>query len=158
MTVGELIEMVRDCDEDAEVRIMSQEGWPFENGISGVAVRSDFLSDDCECDHPFTEPHEEGCPAEDDFVPKGCSVNDVFIVEGGAGALWEQGGVGSVPALPSTACASPPNAGEEPGVPVSGRSLREREERNASVHEQLDAERNPLAKPNETAPPQRAMT
>ena len=94
MTVGELIALLSECDEDAEVRIMSQEGWPFENGVRGVAVREDFPNDDCECDHRIAEPHEEGCPAEDDIVPEGCASNDVFIVEGeqeryGNKAAWE---------------------------------------------------------------------
>lgn len=94
MTVGELIAMLEDCDEEAEVRIMSQEGWPFENAIRGVAVREDFPSDDCECDRRIEEPHEEGCPAQDDVVPEGCLFSDVFIVEGdqeryGNKAAWE---------------------------------------------------------------------
>jgi hypothetical protein len=92
--VGDLIALLSECDEDAEVRIMSQEGWPFENGVRGVAVRRDFPNEDCECDHRFTEPHEEGCPADDDTSPEGCAHNDVFIVEGeqeryGNKAAWE---------------------------------------------------------------------
>ena len=33
MTVNELIGLLQDCDPEAEVRIMSQESWPFENAI-----------------------------------------------------------------------------------------------------------------------------
>ncbi|MEO6044372.1 MAG: hypothetical protein ABIQ47_10680 [Tepidiformaceae bacterium] len=60
ITVQELIERLQECDPDAEVRIVSQESWPFENAISGVAVREDFAGEDCDCDHRFSEPHEEG--------------------------------------------------------------------------------------------------
>ncbi|MEX0781786.1 MAG: hypothetical protein WD557_03985 [Dehalococcoidia bacterium] len=92
--VGELIALLSDCEEDAVVRILSQEGWPFENAIRGVAVREDFPNEACECDHRLTEPHEEGCPADDEVVPEGGAANDVFIVEGeqeryGNKAAWE---------------------------------------------------------------------
>jgi len=88
------MELLECCDPEAEVRIMSQEGWPFENGIKGVAVRFEFPAEDCECVHRIDEPHEEGCPALDDVVPEGCAANDVFIVEGdqeryGHKAAWE---------------------------------------------------------------------
>ena len=39
MKVSELIELLQDQDPDAEVMIMSQENWPFENAVAGVAVR-----------------------------------------------------------------------------------------------------------------------
>ena len=44
---------------------MSQEGWPFENAIGGVALRGDFAGEDCECDHRIDEPHEEDSTPED---------------------------------------------------------------------------------------------
>lgn len=82
MTVQELIELLQGCDPEAEVRIMSQQSWPFENTVHGVAVREDFGDDSsCECDHRITEPHEEGCPATDGYE-EGLKANDVFIVEG----------------------------------------------------------------------------
>ena len=82
MTVNELIERLRECDPDAEVRIMMQENWPFENAISGVAVREEMVAE-CDCDHRFNEPHEEGCAAEpEDEFEDGLQGNDVFIVEG----------------------------------------------------------------------------
>jgi hypothetical protein len=76
--------LLSECDEDAEVRIMSQEGWPLENGIKGIALREDMAGDDvCECDHRFTEPHEDGSPATEEMeYADGLKANDVFIVEG----------------------------------------------------------------------------
>jgi len=83
MTVNELLGLLQDCDGDAEVRIMSQEGWPFENAVAGIAVRGDFAGDECDCDHGSDEPHEEGCSAEHDGeYTDGLAGNDVFIVEG----------------------------------------------------------------------------
>jgi len=83
MTVAELIERLQDCDPDAEVRIMSQENWPFENAISGIAVRQDLGPEDCDCGRRADEPHEDGCPAaEEEEFEHGLAANDVFIVEG----------------------------------------------------------------------------
>lgn len=42
MTVSELLDLLEGCDPGAEVCIMSQEGWPFENAVRGAAVREDF--------------------------------------------------------------------------------------------------------------------
>ena len=83
MTVSELISILEDCDPDATVRVMMQESWPFECDVAGVAVREEFAGEDCDCDHKINEPHEEGCPAEDegDCGP-GLEGRDVFIVEG----------------------------------------------------------------------------
>ena len=83
MQVRELIELLQNCDEDAEVRIMMQENWPFECAIDGLTTREQFGYGDCDCDHRIDEPHEDGCPAGDDggWEP-GLEANDVFIVEG----------------------------------------------------------------------------
>ena len=85
MKVSELIELLQDQDPDAEVMIMSQENWPFENAVAGVAVREEFVDDDdedCE-DDEREEPRYE----------KGTAPNDVFLVEGrqlryGSKAAW----------------------------------------------------------------------
>ena len=85
MKVSELIELLQDQDPDAEVMIMSQESWPFENAVAGVAVREEFVVDDdedCE-DDEREEPRYE----------KGTAANDVFLVEGqqlryGSKAAW----------------------------------------------------------------------
>jgi hypothetical protein len=83
MTVGELIELLSECDPEATVRIMMQQSWPFENAIDGIAIRSEMGGEECECDHRIDEPHEEGCPAENDKeYGEGLAGNDVFIVEG----------------------------------------------------------------------------
>ena len=101
MTVNELIELLQACDGQAEVRIMSQEGWPFENAIAGLAVREDFAGEECDCDHHITEPHDAGCSAaagEDGEYEDGLAANDVFIVEG------EQERYGSKDAWAVTRC------------------------------------------------------
>lgn len=84
MKVSELIELLQDQDPDAEVMIMSQENWPFENAVAGVAVREEFAADDEDCDDDEREePRYE----------KGTAPSDVFIVEGqqlryGSKAAW----------------------------------------------------------------------
>ena len=84
MTVAELMEMLEACDPEAVVRIMSQEGWPFENGILGVVVRDELAEVGCTCDRRINEPHGEECEAwnEDETYGEGRVGNDVFIVEG----------------------------------------------------------------------------
>ena len=80
MNVKQLIEILEDLDPDAEVLIVSQQHWPFENAIAGVAVREDVVFDDDEREEPRYE--------------KGTAANDVFIVEGqqlryGSKAAWD---------------------------------------------------------------------
>jgi hypothetical protein len=75
MKVRDLIEILEDQDPEAEVLIMSQENWPFENAVAGVAVREDFVDDDEEED----EDDEAGAERR---YEKGTAPNDVFIVEG----------------------------------------------------------------------------
>ena len=85
MNVKQLIEILEDLDPDAEVLLMSQQSWPFENGIAGVAVREDLVEDDQDLDdEEREEPRYE----------KGTAANDVFIVEGqqlryGSKAAWD---------------------------------------------------------------------
>ena len=72
MTVGELLELLRDCDPDSRVLLVSQPSWPFEYSIEGVALRGDFE----EADTAERRP------------------DDVFIVEGtqlryGSRAAWD---------------------------------------------------------------------
>jgi hypothetical protein len=72
MKVRELIEILEDKDAEADVFIMTQSNWPFENDLEGVAVREDFRED---------EPDEEGdAPTEDESGE--IKPNDVFLVEG----------------------------------------------------------------------------
>ena len=84
MTVQQLIDLLNECDPEATVRIMMQENWPFECAIEGIAIREDFAGEPCDCDRRITEPHETGCPADEDSEPyeDGLSGSDVFIVEG----------------------------------------------------------------------------
>ena len=85
MKVRDLIEILEDQDPDAEVLIMSQENWPFENAIAGVAMREDFVDDD--------EEDEDDEAGTERRYEKGTAPNDVFIVEGkqlryGSKAAW----------------------------------------------------------------------
>jgi hypothetical protein len=95
MTVNELIGYLQECDPEAEVRIMDQEGWPFECAIRGVVTRDELGSEECECDRRIDEPHDDECPANgDDDYEDGLQANDVFIVEGrqeryGSRRAWE---------------------------------------------------------------------
>lgn len=85
MKVRDLIEILEDQDPDAEVLIMSQQSWPFENAIAGIAVREEIVEDDEDLDdEEREEPRYE----------KGTAANDVFIVEGqqlryGSKAAWD---------------------------------------------------------------------
>lgn len=76
MKVKDLIEFLQDCDEDADVLLGIQPGWPFEHRVRGVVLRSDFQ--DCEEE----EGSEDSSLEEYSFVTKG-RPNDVVLVEGG---------------------------------------------------------------------------
>ena len=78
MTVEELIERLQDYDSNAEVRLMTQSEWPFENDIFGVCDTNEIN----DCLHPEDE----------DSDPEG--ENIVYITEGaqlcyGRKAAWE---------------------------------------------------------------------
>lgn len=78
MIVSELIEMLQELDPDANVLIMAQQNWPFENGVSHVTTREDMLRSN-----------------EDVVYENGTSATDVFIVEGrqlrfGSKAAWNR--------------------------------------------------------------------
>ncbi len=75
MKVQELIDLLEEQDPDADVLIMSQQSWPFENAVYGVTVRSELTGDD-EDDDEGGEP--EPARRRTDGAP-----SDVFIVEGG---------------------------------------------------------------------------
>jgi len=81
MTVSELMSLLEDCDPEAEVRVMSQQSWPFENAIAGIAVREEIGCEECDCDRRINDDHEEGCPAGEPLAD-GLAGNDVFILEG----------------------------------------------------------------------------
>ena len=54
MTIDELIERLEDYRDviggDAEVRLMTQQHWPFENGIVGLASGEEINADDGDVD------------------------------------------------------------------------------------------------------------
>ena len=69
MTVQELIDRLEDFDPDTEVRLMTQQSWPFENSIQGLCDGRDLKDEDpCDC-------HEDECSQ---CNPEGI----VYIVEG----------------------------------------------------------------------------
>jgi len=85
MTIDELIARLEDYrDEiggDAEVRLMTQQNWPFENTICGLASGAEI--------NDFDEDEEDGNDATDDSV--------LYIVEGqqigyGTKRAWDVAG------------------------------------------------------------------
>lgn len=94
MNVRHLIEYLEEQDPDAEVYIMSQQNWPFEQAIRGVTTREECLRAEGEDEEGEAEsdPDElseaeklEKWPAwkdrwsaQDYELPK----SDVFLVEG----------------------------------------------------------------------------
>lgn len=74
MKVRELISRLEDFDEDAEVMLVTQENWPFENALIGAVERNDY---------------DNGEDLDD-----GAKMNDVLLVEGtqlryGSKEPWE---------------------------------------------------------------------
>lgn len=66
MTVAELIVILSDMDPKAQVYLMTQKEWPFENRLAGVAVRSEF------------EEVDDDKPEGDEYARP----SDVFLCEG----------------------------------------------------------------------------
>lgn len=85
MKVQELIEILEDCDPEAQVLVMSQEQWPFEQRVVGAVTREDLVAAAGEEDTDgYRPPRQE----------EGTSPSDVFIVEGeqlryGSRLAWE---------------------------------------------------------------------
>ena len=87
MKLRELIEELESLEdhlgceaEDANVFIMSQQSWPFENSIFRVCIRQEM--DQCEV-------------SKEDYSANGVRASDVFIVEGsqiryGSKKAWER--------------------------------------------------------------------
>ena len=85
MKLGELLERLHEVAEDSEdgldveVRLMTQESYPFENSIKGVTTRQEML---------------EECPTwDDDEEEPEVETNIVYVVEGkqlcsGSKAAW----------------------------------------------------------------------
>jgi hypothetical protein len=97
MKVYELREILDDLDSEADVYIMSQESWPFENDVVGVITRGDISShevdEDVEADEgveaePWTDHDRWAAP--ESRLP----ATDVFLVEGrqlryGSRGAWD---------------------------------------------------------------------
>ena len=75
MTIDDLIARLEELRDDhggeTEVRLMTQQNWPFENGIHGVCSTDEMRDSDCE--------DEDAEDAEDDGEP---GEPIVYIVEG----------------------------------------------------------------------------
>ncbi|MEO1526567.1 MAG: hypothetical protein AAFX06_14115 [Planctomycetota bacterium] len=75
MTLGELIGLLEeyrdDHGEDCEVRLMTQQNWPFENRIAGVTSGAEMNEAEHDVPHEFADDQDV---AEDAMV---------YIVEGG---------------------------------------------------------------------------
>ena len=74
MKVSELIEILEDMDPEAEVLIMSQQSWSFENTLAGVCQRSDLVEEE----EGEAEDEDQGRDIGSEELP----ANDVFLVEG----------------------------------------------------------------------------
>ena len=82
MKVSELIEILSDMDPEAQVLVASQQNWPFECALYGVARRAEMNGDD---------PDDDEVAAT--YEP-GTSPSDVFLCEGtqlryGSKTAWE---------------------------------------------------------------------
>jgi hypothetical protein len=89
MKVRELIEMLEDCDPEADVLMMSQPSWPFEWSIDGVISRDEIPSEEPDEDEEEDDDEDE----DDDDERANGRKNDVFILEGrqlryGSKAAW----------------------------------------------------------------------
>lgn len=94
MKVSKLIELLSDLDPDADVYVMSQRSYPFENALDGVTIREDFVDcddDDVEADDdPEAPGPDDRWSAPESKLPR----NDVFLLEGrqlryGSSAAWD---------------------------------------------------------------------
>ena len=73
MTVQDLIDRLQDFEPDTEVRLMTQQSWPFENEVAGLCDGRDLKSEEpCDCGEPGCEDCD---PEKQEAI--------VYIVEGG---------------------------------------------------------------------------
>ena len=79
MKVSELMQLLSQFDDDAEVILGIQPSWPFEHRIRGVVERQDFVDPDEE-GNDLEETEASDCG--DSFTTRG-KPNDVVICEGG---------------------------------------------------------------------------
>ncbi len=94
MKVSKLIELLSDLDPDADVYVMSQRSYPFENSLDGLTIREDFV----DCDDDDEEANDDAeAPGPDDrwSAPESkLPRNDVFLLEGrqlryGSSVAWD---------------------------------------------------------------------
>ncbi len=87
MKVNELIEILQEMDPEADVLVMSQQSWPFENTLAGVCQRSDLVEED-------ESDEAEGEDGHRSTADEQLSPSDVFLVEGrqlryGSKTAWD---------------------------------------------------------------------
>jgi hypothetical protein len=79
MKVKELIELLGECDREADVYVMSQANYPFECALHGVAERQALAEYNYDDDEPETASRSDRWTASATSLSR----NDVFLVEGG---------------------------------------------------------------------------
>ena len=89
MKVNELIEILQEMNPEAEVLVMSQQSWPFENTLAGVCQRQDLV-DEGELDESAGEDCLRNTVQDTPELP----ASDVFLVEGrqlryGSKCAWD---------------------------------------------------------------------
>ncbi len=91
MKVRELISLLEDMEPDADVFLLTQEAYPFENSIAGVCERRDFTECEPDPDPAAEAPHGKArWYTREGRLP----ASDVFLIEGaqlryGNKAAWE---------------------------------------------------------------------
>jgi len=70
VTVNTLREMLEDLDGDIEVRLMTQESWPFEYDIKGTILATDTPNDENHFNPPF-KPAEPNSTDEAFYIVEG---------------------------------------------------------------------------------------
>jgi hypothetical protein len=76
MTVAELIDILKNCDEEAEVLLAHQPQWAFEYSIEEAAQTDPVSGLEAVLGRPWSDEDPDGCwwifdPDDEDFEPRG---------------------------------------------------------------------------------------
>lgn len=74
MTKAELLRILEQYDDDAEIRLMTQESWPFENSVYGAWSPEDSEPAEAEDEQEEDDPFRPGDNADGHAI--------VYLVEG----------------------------------------------------------------------------